>query len=286
MSWDCSLALVEEFSAADCLDGAQSAQLKSTRTAERSCFGGRKRGSSRPSLSGMMSEPSTADPGVASWTSSLRDSRASPSASPADGGVRMTTGTSGPKLSGCYAKYDRGSRSWRTYLALFPADTSVAFSGTWPKAGLMHGGACCRRPRWERRIAATGSGCWLTPRAIYGAHPGMKDQSHLTGQVQTWPTPTNSMVTTGDQEQARFSGSDPKRPAYADANKIYATPSAHPRTQTPRQVDHGVQLANQVGGQLNPAWVAWLMGWPIGWTALEPLATGRFRRWLRLFGGC
>ncbi|MFA5187090.1 MAG: hypothetical protein WC551_11460 [Patescibacteria group bacterium] len=24
-------------------------------------------------------------------------------------------------------------------------------------------------------------------------------------------------------------------------------------------------------GSLNPAWVEWLMGWPIGWTSLEPL---------------
>ena len=42
----------------------------------------------------------------------------------------------------------------------------------------------------------------------------------------------------------------------------------------------------QVMGQLNPEWVEWLMGWPIGWTALEPLATDRYRRWLRLHGGC
>lgn len=25
------------------------------------------------------------------------------------------------------------------------------------------------------------------------------------------------------------------------------------------------------GGQLNPSWVCWLMGWPIGWTSLDPL---------------
>lgn len=30
------------------------------------------------------------------------------------------------------------------------------------------------------------------------------------------------------------------------------------------------------GGLLNPDWVEWLMGWPIGWSALEPLETVRF----------
>jgi hypothetical protein len=30
----------------------------------------------------------------------------------------------------------------------------------------------------------------------------------------------------------------------------------------------------------------WLMGWPPGWTALEPLAMDRFQRWLRSHGAC
>jgi len=38
------------------------------------------------------------------------------------------------------------------------------------------------------------------------------------------------------------------------------------------------------GGQLNPDWVEWLMGWPIGWTDLKPLAMDRFQRWRRLHG--
>jgi len=35
---------------------------------------------------------------------------------------------------------------------------------------------------------------------------------------------------------------------------------------------------------LNPAWVEWLMGWPIGFTDLEPLAMDRFQQWLRSHG--
>ena len=29
------------------------------------------------------------------------------------------------------------------------------------------------------------------------------------------------------------------------------------------------------GGKLNPMWVEWLMGWPLGWTDLKPLETGK-----------
>ena len=42
-----------------------------------------------------------------------------------------------------------------------------------------------------------------------------------------------------------------------------------------------VMLGHLVGGELNPDWVEWLMGWPIGWTACAPLAMGRFPAWLQ-----
>ena len=32
-------------------------------------------------------------------------------------------------------------------------------------------------------------------------------------------------------------------------------------------------------GQLNPPFVEWLMGWPIGWTDLKPLAMDKYREW-------
>ena len=40
------------------------------------------------------------------------------------------------------------------------------------------------------------------------------------------------------------------------------------------------------GGQLNPTWVEWLMGWPLEWTDLKPLATDKFPQWLRSHGKC
>ena len=32
-------------------------------------------------------------------------------------------------------------------------------------------------------------------------------------------------------------------------------------------------------GQLNPDWVEWLMGWPIGWTSTQPLSPERFQQY-------
>ena len=39
-------------------------------------------------------------------------------------------------------------------------------------------------------------------------------------------------------------------------------------------------------GRLNPAWTEWLMGWPIGWTASEPLEMDKFHEWRRAHGNC
>lgn len=38
------------------------------------------------------------------------------------------------------------------------------------------------------------------------------------------------------------------------------------------------------GGPLNPQWVEWLMGWPIGWTDLNVLETGKCQQWLHEHG--
>jgi len=46
-----------------------------------------------------------------------------------------------------------------------------------------------------------------------------------------------------------------------------------------------LRTGQESGGQLNPTWVEWLMGWPIGWTDLKPLATARYREWLQQHGG-
>jgi len=38
-------------------------------------------------------------------------------------------------------------------------------------------------------------------------------------------------------------------------------------------------IQTAVGGQLNPDWVEWLMGVPIGWTSLDPLPQENYDAW-------
>jgi hypothetical protein len=58
--------------------------------------------------------------------------------------------------------------------------------------------------------------------------------------------------------------------------KLWPTPDAHdwksgkgwnPKQQ--KENGHAPQLRHLSGGQLNPTWVEWLMGFPAGWTDLE-----------------
>jgi hypothetical protein len=48
-----------------------------------------------------------------------------------------------------------------------------------------------------------------------------------------------------------------------------------------RYAQGGRPLSYVVGGKLNPEFVEWMMGWPIGWTELKPLAMDRFLEWQR-----
>jgi hypothetical protein len=39
------------------------------------------------------------------------------------------------------------------------------------------------------------------------------------------------------------------------------------------------------GGRHNPEFSEWLMGWPMRWTATEPLAMAKFHEWQQQHGG-
>lgn len=46
-----------------------------------------------------------------------------------------------------------------------------------------------------------------------------------------------------------------------------------------------VGLESVLGGAPHPTFLEWLMGWPIGWTDIKPLAMDKFREWQHQHGG-
>tara|TARA_R100000315_G_C5162112_1_gene93280 strand:- start:285 stop:602 length:318 start_codon:yes stop_codon:yes gene_type:complete len=80
----------------------------------------------------------------------------------------------------------------------------------------------------------------------------MKIQEVVWG---VWPTPTTREYKGARSKEAmRKSGRNPMTNTLADAVE------AHSNYQTPK---------GKLAGSLNPAWVEWLMGFPIGWTDLK-----------------
>ena len=84
-----------------------------------------------------------------------------------------------------------------------------------------------------------------------------------------WPTP----VADGDRTTNYAQGGT----SLGFAVRNWPTPTCHDRK--------GKSGAN-VGGTLNPMWVEWLMGWPVGWTDCGALEMDKFQQWQRLHGAC
>jgi DNA (cytosine-5)-methyltransferase 1 len=93
-----------------------------------------------------------------------------------------------------------------------------------------------------------------------------------------WPTPTshNSKETNAPSEYMRDT---PSLTATIMMRK-WGTPKAQDSRYALSDRGKG-NLGEQVsglhgGGKLNPMWVEWLMGWPLGWTDLKPLEMDKF----------
>lgn len=106
----------------------------------------------------------------------------------------------------------------------------------------------------------------------FDKHTGRMAQIGLTQQValRQWPTPTGT-------ERSGINPNTGKGEGLSKAVKMLPTPNAtdwkgrstrSPGKERPACDD---DLPTRIGGQLNPDWVEWLMGWPVGWSSLEPL---------------
>jgi hypothetical protein len=182
------------------------------------------------------------------------------------------------------AWYDQSSCSWKTYQQSFLTD-SEPYSETWPRWGMTAGGSAYAHPMSERRITETDGFVWLgtptaamserSPEFAKGRKPSPAEAARMV-----FPTPTTIDAGTG-----RFNtsvGSSNHRPTLAMMAKkaLWPTPTAHNAKETgsPSQMERKtVQLGDLVGGSLNPMWVEWLMGFPIGFTVLKGWVTPKSR---------
>ena len=194
--------------------------------------------------------------GSSASTSSAAASPVSRSASPGKDSPSVTPDGSGPSLRGSFAHYDHATSSWRTSQVCLDGDLET-WSATWPRAGTTRSGIAFQRQPLVPLTVETESGLWPTPVAQDDnkspeAHMAMKARmpggsrytiTSLTVMVKAvnrrlWPTPN-----------------------------VQGAPGAGSRDRGGRQASLPASLKDREGsGALNPTWVEWLTGFPLGWT--------------------
>ena len=176
-----------------------------------------------------------------------------------------------------------------------------------PNTTGMDGGSNSRKALKKRQEM------WPTP-TVCGNY-NRKGLSKTSGDglataVNNWPTPSTKgyghaaegMVANLIQkiedgiiskQEAEQMLSLPKLENHRTWKKKFPTPQAsdhrdrgnlsNPAIQRRMEIGKQVNLSMCVSadsGKLNPMWVEWLMGWPLGWTDLKPLEMDKFQKWL------
>ena len=167
MSWLYSQALVAEYSAATCSDGARSALSSGSPTPQAFLPSDKMMAFYRPSRFGMTFAPLTDDLGGELLTWFLAASRARMSALQArEQAWTANAPASGAKWRELSARFDPDSCSWKTHRSLWDEDLSACWL-TLPRWGSMHDGVLWERAMPVLRTRGSASGWWRTPTAAF-----------------------------------------------------------------------------------------------------------------------
>jgi hypothetical protein len=298
MSWLFSQALVEAFSGANSWDGEPCARLNVMPTAHPFWRNGKPMEPSRLSRFGLTLRLLTADRGeeLLTWFRAAFHAKTSASQDQETDSTESAA-ASGVKWRGSFARYDRASSTWKTLQCSFLED-SIEYSETWPRSGAMRNGECYLRPMLAPRTYEKDSGFLPTPVAVdtgslfnrsASAGAALRPTLRAMAKYDLWPTPTVK----GNYNRKGLSKQSGD--GLATAVMKWPTPTARDyrgvhRAERARErrleSSRGIPLNEAAGGLLNPTWVEWLMGWPIGWTALQPLAMDKFREWRQQHSDC
>lgn len=137
---------------------------------------------------------------------------------------------------------------------------------------------------------------WPTPKSSDVRH-GLPNRigegerrSNLNDAAVKWPTPmsadANGVGGAASRKDGRQSMLHHAVKAEGEEERTWPTPMAGPADVRDGGGHGGVKLATAATedpeaprGQLNPDWTEWLMGWPVGWTSLDPLPRVNLDAW-------
>jgi hypothetical protein len=167
---------------------------------------------------------------------------------------------SGPSMPESFASYDPATSLWRTSQLSLVGDLEP-FLETWPRAGMTRNGIAFPLLPLAPLTAATGSSSWPTPTVRDHKDTGpntdyakVAAKRKLAGAVaMRWPTPRATGGLCGGSGHLEM---------MRGLEELGVVTNDEVRSMTPGH-----------GGSLNPTWVEWLMGFPLGWTDCEPSET-------------
>ena len=210
-------------------------------------------------LCGQMCAPSTASRGAARWISSLAATPASPSASPGSGGEPKTSGTSGRRSPGSLPRSAPLPASLRMSQATLPLDFGKC-EASWKAWVIALRRDCLQRRKSARLTSESDCSSWPTP----------------SGTVaQDGEGPATWLARRETLKEKGYNGNGAGMPLTIAAQMLTSFPP-DPATGP------GGSDSSPPTRRLNPRFVEMLMGWPTGWTGLEPVATAWSHWWPRM----
>ena len=251
MSWLFSQALVEEYLAANSLDGEQSAPLSGKPTQQAYCAPDKMTEFFRLSRFGMTFKPLTDILGEELSMSSVVAFHVR-TLVPQEKAQELTENDQecGDKWQGSFVKYDPNSFLWKTHQCSLAGDLDE-FLETWPAWGLMRNGEC-----WD-----------------------MTDSVVNTGETEfgLLATPTKELFSHWSSAKAKIS-SDGKRKSGVKVGSIFWWDMTEQHLRL-GGLEEKKMIPDPLCGEV-------VMEWPMGWTELQPLETDKFLEWLRQHGVC
>ena len=199
-------------------------------------------------------------------------------------GMIVTYGLRCSELSESCARIALSVRTYLESSGLPPGE----WSRIWSRQGITSSCSVLKLRLSELGTGERECSLWPTPTALDPAKERMKSTQQavnsrhsldLPRAARLWPTPR---ANEGKDVLQSVPPSRQKEPGkcnltQAVALEMLATPCARDyrtgkrrRWEDPKRANN---LNDQIGGQLNPTWVEWLQGFPIGWTDLNASET-------------
>ena len=154
--------------------------------------------------------------------------------------------------------YDQNTQSLKMFRHLQEKDLTLSLE-ILPKSGMMQNGIVFQLPQLVRYTKGKGYSLWLTPTV-----------------VERW-SKDKIVITKNGTPRRKYKNGKTSSLGLSQQVQMFPTPTSKDnRGGSKFKFDKHYFVEKNQHGQLNPNWVEWLMGFPIGWTELDVLETQSF----------